>query len=118
MEFFRGAAHAREAVHALTLAADRDGALVALRDRYAIDLGASIRPWAAPLTSIMLAGPYRLRDAEIHRRVVLTNKVPMGAYRGYGQAESNYVREGARRPAAVPPRPGFRRRPPPQPPAA
>src|SRR5262249_55067943 len=29
----------------------------------------------------------------IRRRVALTNKVPMGAYRGYGQAESNYVRE-------------------------
>jgi carbon-monoxide dehydrogenase large subunit len=41
----------------------------------------------------MLAGPYRLHDAEIQRRVVLTNKVPTGAYRGYGQAESNYVRE-------------------------
>ena len=31
-EFFRGAVHAREAVHALTLGADGDGALLALRD--------------------------------------------------------------------------------------
>jgi carbon-monoxide dehydrogenase large subunit len=93
-EFFRGAAHAREAVHTLTLGADRDGALVALRDRYLIDLGAYHSPLGPPLlTNLMLSGPYRLHDAEIHRRVVLTNKVPMGAYRGYGQAESNYVRE-------------------------
>ena len=46
-EFFRGAAHAREAVHALTLAADRDGALLALRDRYLIDLGAYHGPLGA-----------------------------------------------------------------------
>jgi aerobic carbon-monoxide dehydrogenase large subunit len=93
-EFFRGAAHAREAVHALTLGADRDGTLLVLRDRYLIDLGAYHGPLGPPLlTSMMLAGPYRLHHAEIHRRVVLTNKVPMGAYRGYGQAESNYVRE-------------------------
>ena len=93
-EFFRGAAHAREAVHTLTLAADRDGTLLALRDRYLIDLGAYHGPLGPPLlTNVMLAGPYRLHDADIHRRVVLTNKVPMGAYRGYGQAESNYVRE-------------------------
>ena len=93
-EFFRGAAHAREAVHTLTLGADGDGALVALRDRYLIDLGAYHGPLGPPLlTNLMLAGPYRLHDAEIHRQVVLTNKVPMGAYRGYGQAESNYVRE-------------------------
>jgi aerobic carbon-monoxide dehydrogenase large subunit len=93
-EFFRGAAHAREGVHALTLGADRDGTLLVLRDRYLIDLGAYHGPLGpALLTNLMLAGPYRLHDAEIHRRVVLTNKVPMGAYRGYGQAESNYVRE-------------------------
>ncbi|HEX2438891.1 MAG TPA: xanthine dehydrogenase family protein molybdopterin-binding subunit, partial [Methylomirabilota bacterium] len=93
-EFFRGAAHAREAVHTLTLAADRDGTLCAMRDRYLIDLGAYHGPLGPPLlTNVMLAGPYRLHDADIHRRVVLTNKVPMGAYRGYGQAESNYVRE-------------------------
>ena len=93
-EFFRGAAHAREAVHTLTLGADGDGALVALRDRYLIDLGAYHGPLGPPLlTNLMLVGPYRLHDADIHRRVVLTNKVPMGAYRGYGQAESNYVRE-------------------------
>ena len=74
--------------------ADRDGTLLALRDRYLIDLGAYHGPLGPPLlTNVILAGPYRLHDADIQRRVVLTNKMPMGAYRGYGQAESNYVRE-------------------------
>ena len=41
----------------------------------------------------MFTGPYASTTPAIQRRVVLTNKAPMGAYRGYGQAESNYVRE-------------------------
>jgi carbon-monoxide dehydrogenase large subunit len=57
-------------------------------------VGAYNSPLGPPLlTNLMLPGPYRLSHGKIHRRVALTNKVPMGAYRGYGQAESNYVRE-------------------------
>jgi aerobic carbon-monoxide dehydrogenase large subunit len=94
IEFFRSSIHAREAVHEVTLAAAADGRLTALRDRYVIDVGAYNSPLGPPmLTNLMLPGPYHLQDAEIVRRVALTNKVPMGAYRGYGQAESNYVRE-------------------------
>lgn len=93
-EFFRSCVHAREAIHAIELGATREGDLTALRDSYVIDVGAYNSPLGPPiLTNLMLAGPYRLHDAEIRRRVALTNKVPMGAYRGYGQAESNYVRE-------------------------
>ena len=32
-------------------------------------------------------------NSYIERRVALTNKTPYGAYRGYGQPESNFVRE-------------------------
>ncbi len=94
MEFFRASIHARESVHQLELGARRDGVLTALRATYIVDVGAYNGPLGPPLlTSLILPGPYRLRHGIIHRRVVLTNKVPMGAYRGYGQAESNYVRE-------------------------
>jgi carbon-monoxide dehydrogenase large subunit len=94
VEFFRSSIHAREAVHDLELAADRQGRLTALRSRYVIDVGAYNSPLGPPLlTNLVLTGPYRIADAEIHRQAALTNKVPMGAYRGYGQAESNYVRE-------------------------
>ena len=94
VEHFRASTHAREAVHEAELGATRDGALLALRDRYVIDLGAYNSPFGPPmLTSLMLPGPYRLRDAELVRRVAITNKVPVGPYRGYGQPESNFVRE-------------------------
>jgi aerobic carbon-monoxide dehydrogenase large subunit len=94
VEFFRSSIHAREAVHELTLGASRDGTMTALDAHYTVDVGAYNGPLGPPLlTNLMLPGPYRLRHGVIRRRVALTNKVPMGAYRGYGQAESNYVRE-------------------------
>jgi carbon-monoxide dehydrogenase large subunit len=94
VEHFRASTHAREAVHEAALGAARDGTLVALSDDYAIDVGAYNSPFGPPLlTNMTLPGPYRLGDGEIHRRVVLTNKVPVGPYRGYGQPESNFVRE-------------------------
>jgi carbon-monoxide dehydrogenase large subunit len=94
VEFFRSSIHAREAVHSLELGADAEGRLTVLRSRYVIDVGAYNSPLGPPLlTNLVLTGPYRVQDVEIHRQAALTNKVPMGAYRGYGQAESNYVRE-------------------------
>jgi carbon-monoxide dehydrogenase large subunit len=94
VEFFRSSVHAREAVHELELGASADGTLAGLRDRYVVDVGAYNGPLGPPLlTNLMLPGPYRLHHVRVDRRVALTNKVPMGAYRGYGQAESNYVRE-------------------------
>lgn len=93
-ESFRGCVHAREAIHGAALGAARDGTIVALRDRYVIDVGAYNAPFGPPmLTNLMLPGPYRLHHCQLERGVALTNKVPMGAYRGYGQPESNFVRE-------------------------
>lgn len=34
-----------------------------------------------------------MTDAQVRRNVVLTNKTPVGAYRGYGQPEVNFARE-------------------------
>jgi carbon-monoxide dehydrogenase large subunit len=94
VEHFRACTHARESVHELELAADADGTLTAIRDRYVIDVGAYNSPFGPPmLTNLMLPGPYRLAHGELERRVALTNKVPVGPYRGYGQPESNFVRE-------------------------
>jgi carbon-monoxide dehydrogenase large subunit len=94
VEFFRSSIHAREAVHELEIGAARDGTMDVLRATYTVDVGAYNGPLGPPLlTNLMLPGPYRLRHGVIRRCVALTNKVPMGAYRGYGQAESNYVRE-------------------------
>jgi len=65
-----------------------------MEDVYATDLGAFNSSFgSAQLTSITFTGPYRVTDARTERRVTLTNKTPIGAYRGYGQPESNFARE-------------------------
>jgi carbon-monoxide dehydrogenase large subunit len=94
IEHFRSCVHGREATHQIQLGASADGKLVALKDDYFIDIGAYNGPWGpSVLVGVTLPGPYNIRDLHARRRVVTTNKTPMGAYRGYGPPESNFVRE-------------------------
>ena len=94
MEHFRSTVHGREATHDITIGASKDGTLLALDDDYFIDIGAYNGPWGpSVLASVTLPGPYNFQGFRARRRVVVTNKVPMGAYRGYGPPESNFVRE-------------------------
>ncbi|MFI5035346.1 MAG: xanthine dehydrogenase family protein molybdopterin-binding subunit [Acidimicrobiales bacterium] len=94
MENFRMTTHARQAVHRADIGATRDGRIVVMRDAYLVDGGAFNSPFGSPmLSSLMFTGPYKVNDAMTERRVVVTNKTPVGAYRGYGQPESNFVRE-------------------------
>jgi aerobic carbon-monoxide dehydrogenase large subunit len=94
LEHFQATTHARESAHHAAISVTSDGTLTALRDDYVIDMGAYNSSFGPPmLTNLMLPGPYRLTAARIERRIAITNKPPTGAYRGYGQPESNFVRE-------------------------
>jgi carbon-monoxide dehydrogenase large subunit len=94
LEHFRSTTHAREAVHDFTIGAMADGTITAMRDIYATDLGAYNSPFgSAQLSSVVFTGPYDVPDGFVERRVTLTNKTPIGAYRGYGQPEVNFARE-------------------------
>jgi carbon-monoxide dehydrogenase large subunit len=94
LEHFRATTHAREAVHDFRIGVDGDGRIVAMNDVYATDLGAYNGPYgSAQLSSVTFTGPYRVSDAAVERRVVMTSKTPIGAYRGYGQPEVNFARE-------------------------
>jgi aerobic carbon-monoxide dehydrogenase large subunit len=94
LEHFRATTHAREAVHDFQIAADHDGRMLAMTDTYTTDLGGQNSPFgSAQLSSIVFTGPYRVTDGAVERRVALTNKTPVGAYRGYGQPEVNFARE-------------------------
>lgn len=94
LEHFRSCVHGREATHNITLGAASDGTLLVLDDNYFIDTGAYNGPWGPSiLVHVTLPGPYNLKNFRARRRVVATNKVPMGAYRGYGPPESNFIRE-------------------------
>jgi carbon-monoxide dehydrogenase large subunit len=93
-EHFRATTHAREAIHHAEIAATQDGRIIGMRDTYVVDGGAFNSPFGSPmLSSYMFTGPYYVEDAFTERRVAVTNKTPVGAYRGYGQPESNFVRE-------------------------
>jgi carbon-monoxide dehydrogenase large subunit len=94
LEHFRATTHAREAVHDFAIGADADGRITAMTNTYTTDLGGQNSPFgSAQLSSIVFTGPYRVDDGFVQRRVALTNKTPVGAYRGYGQPEVNFARE-------------------------
>jgi carbon-monoxide dehydrogenase large subunit len=94
VEHFRATTHAREAVHEFRIGADADGRFLAMTDTYWTDLGAYNSPFgSAQLSSITFVGPYKVEDGRVERRVTVTNKTPIGAYRGYGQPEVNFARE-------------------------
>lgn len=94
MEYFRASTHGRESIHDLTFAAETDGTITAIELDYANDIGAWNSPFgSSQLSSVVFTGPYRVPDAKVQRNVVLTNKTPIGAYRGYGQPEVNFARE-------------------------
>jgi carbon-monoxide dehydrogenase large subunit len=88
--------HAREQVHEIRMAAARDGTLLAFEDRVWCDLGAYARTHGvltAMLPGAHLPGPYIWRAFEITTHAVLTNRTPVGTYRGPGMTEATFVRE-------------------------
>lgn len=94
LEYFRASTHGRESIHDMTVSARADGTIAAIELDYFNDIGAWNSPFgSSQLSSVVFTGPYRVPDARAKRNVVLTNKTPIGAYRGYGQPEVNFARE-------------------------
>ena len=96
-EHMSGAAHARHQVHAIELAARRDGTLLGLRDRIWLDLGA-YNVWGIVLpynTVAHLIGPHRIRNMRVDVQAVVTNKTPNAPYRGAGRPETVFAMDRA-----------------------
>ncbi len=92
-EHMSGAAHARHQVHAISLAADRDGTILAVRDRIWLDLGA-YNVWGVVLpynTVAHLIGPHRIKNMWVDVQAVVTNKTPNAPYRGAGRPETVFA---------------------------
>ncbi|MHB8621153.1 MAG: xanthine dehydrogenase family protein molybdopterin-binding subunit, partial [Chloroflexota bacterium] len=92
-EHMTSAAHARGQVHDIAIAARRDGAMLALRDRLWVDFGA-YNSWGIVLpynTAAHLQGPYRIGSLTIEARAVVTNKTPNAPYRGAGRPETVFA---------------------------
>ncbi len=90
--------HGRSQFADVTLAASRDGRILALQMRVVADVGAYLMSTTAfipPLTLEMATGPYDIRSAGVELVEVYTNKVPTGAYRGAGRPEATFYLERA-----------------------
>ena len=88
--------HAREAECELEIACEADGTIVALRGHADVDIGAYIRTvGATPARNIIqiLSGPYRIPHIDLTVSLHLTNKTPVGTYRGPGRFEADFCRE-------------------------
>src|SRR5213592_792067 len=96
-EHMSGAAHARHQVHAISLAATREGVILAVRDRIWLDLGA-YNVWGVVLpynTVAHLIGPHRIKNMRVDVRGVVTNKTPNAPYRGAGRPEAVFAMDRA-----------------------
>jgi aerobic carbon-monoxide dehydrogenase large subunit len=88
--------HSRQQYHDIEIGFDGEHRIVALVDRFMVDMGAYIRTHGVTvpeLTAALLPGPYRIPHYTAEIRCVLTNKTPTGTYRGPGRFECTFVRE-------------------------
>lgn len=95
-EHFLSTVHAREQVHDVELAATRSGEIIGLRDRILSNVGAycsNVGVGPGSITADLLPGPYRITNYEAEMLGVVTNKVPAGAYRGFGMTQATFVLE-------------------------
>src|SRR5579884_1752470 len=86
---------AREQVHHVRVAAQRDGTLLAITDDYVTDQGAySPFGLVVPLNAMTtLPGPYKLRHYRAELRVAYPNKAPNAPYRAAGRPPAVFVME-------------------------
>jgi len=88
--------HSREIECELSLAFRNDGTILGLRGAIAADMGAYIRTNGGVVpakAAQFLPGPYRIRNLRIAVTAFVTNKTPVGTYRGPGRFEANFFRE-------------------------
>ena len=88
--------HAREMYADMEIACRRDGAIVGIRGRIDVDLGAYARTngFTTPRNVVQfVSGPYAIPNLAIDAFVFVTSKTPTGTYRGPGRYESSFFCE-------------------------
>ncbi|HEV2390096.1 MAG TPA: xanthine dehydrogenase family protein molybdopterin-binding subunit, partial [Nitrososphaerales archaeon] len=88
--------HGRGQVQFAELAMSREGRILGLKVRLIVEGGAyGGEAEMASITLKMGPGVYDIPNYEASADVVITNKVPLGAYRGAGRPEASYLIERA-----------------------
>ena len=88
--------HARQAECDIEIACARDGRILGLRGHVFADMGAYMRTngaVGARNIAQFMSGPYRIPDIDIDVSLLMTNKTPVGTYRGPGRFETDFFRE-------------------------
>jgi aerobic carbon-monoxide dehydrogenase large subunit len=88
--------HAREAEADIEIACTRDGTILGLRGHTFTDMGAYMRTNGAVGSrnvAQFMSGPYRIENIDIDVTLFMTNKTPVGTYRGPGRFETDFFRE-------------------------
>ncbi len=85
----------RDQVHEAAIGVTREGRIVAVVDDFIQDNGAYTHSAliVPNTTAVCIPGPYRVPHLDVVGRVVLTNKVPIGPYRGAGRPQATFVME-------------------------
>ena len=109
--------HARDVECDLEIACDRDGTILGLRGHAYVDIGAYIRTngaTAARNIAQVMSGPYRIPNIHVDISLLVTNKTPVGTYRGPGPLRGRFLPRAAARHGGEGSRPRPRRVPPAQ----
>jgi aerobic carbon-monoxide dehydrogenase large subunit len=88
--------HARESEADIEIACARDGTILGLRGAVHTDMGAYMRTngaVGARNVAQFMAGPYHIPHVKIDSILWMTNKTPVGTYRGPGRFEANFFLE-------------------------
>ena len=95
-EHLMATTHAREAEIELEIACRADGTILAMRGEAHTDLGAFIKGvGVTPSRNIaqVISGPYHFPHIHLTVTPWLSNKTPIGTYRGPGRVEADFSRE-------------------------
>jgi len=97
-ENFQAAMHGRGQTDIIEVAAKSDGRITGMKVTAICDIGGYyqyLSPLMGMLTGLMIPGPYDIENISFELKGVLTNKTPVGAYRGAGRPEATYLLECA-----------------------
>ncbi|MBI4527138.1 MAG: xanthine dehydrogenase family protein molybdopterin-binding subunit [Deltaproteobacteria bacterium] len=88
--------HGKEQVHQIRVAVRADGTILAIRDKIILDLG-SFANRTGPVEGFNAAcfvpGCYKVKNYAVKLVGVVTNKPPLGPYRGFGKSAPTFVIE-------------------------
>ncbi len=88
--------HSREIDVEVEIRCDKDGRILALLSESWVDMGAYARTSAAVVprnVAQFLSGPYDIPNIDARASMMMTNKTPIGTYRGPGRFEADFFRE-------------------------